>query len=120
MAVQFCEECGHNVKIPHRCPNEHKKPKDDPLPKQKLYAFWSYDLCPYMLGGEVERFADDGMIVAKGYQGMKFKPLAILPDKAGKEALKFLKKIRADYDKAEKDLKKKYKDAARKLVGLEA
>ena len=118
MAVRFCDECGHNVKMPHRCPKKAKKPKDDPLPKQKLYAFWDYDLCPYMIGGEVKKFMENGNVIPKNYQGMQFKPIAILPDQAGKNALEFLNKIRHDYAVAEKKLKLKYKNAARKLIGL--
>ncbi len=87
--------------------------------KQTLYAFWSYDLCPYVLGGIVEKFLADGYIRAKGYTGMKFKPLAILPDEEGKEALLRLKALRQDYDVEEKKLKKKYKNAVRKMIGLE-
>ena len=87
--------------------------------KQTLYAFWSYDLCPYVLGGVVEKFLEHGYIRAKGYTGMKFKPLAILPDKEGKEALLRLKALREDYDIEEKKLKKKYKNTVRKMLGLE-
>ena len=120
MAVRYCKECGKNVKMPHshKCPNSHKAPQDDPRPKQKLYAFWSYDLCPYYLGGQITEFLDNGRVKAKGYQNMTFKPLAILPDKAGENALNMLKDIREQWRIAEKNLKDKYKNAVEELIGL--
>jgi hypothetical protein len=113
MAVKYCPECGHNVKIPHLVCKGKK------MQKQTLYAFWRYDLCPYMLGGVVERFRSNGNVVAKGYNGMSFKPIAILPDQDGALALKLLKELRSEYGDKEKELKKKYAHSARKLVGLE-
>lgn len=87
-------------------------------PNQILYAFWEYDLCPYMLGGIIQGFLSSGRVKAKGYDGMTFKPIAILPDEAGKKALARLKEIRAEYDLNEKALKKTYKLKALQNVGL--
>jgi len=87
--------------------------------QQKLYAFWDYDLCPYMLGGVVTMFTLSGKVRVEGYDGMAFKPIAILPEKAGHDALQILREIRYAYDNAEKALKKVYSKKARKLVGLE-
>ena len=55
----------------------------------------------------------------EGYNGMSFKPIAILPEKVGRDALQVLKEIRYTYDEAEKALRKVYGRKARKLVGLE-
>jgi hypothetical protein len=88
------------------------------MKKQKLYAFWKYDLCPYMLGGVVESFQSNGSVTVKGYPGMAFKPIAILPDIAGDTALAKLQILRSKYDEASKDLKRQYSDKARALVGL--
>ena len=114
MAVKFCEHCGVNVKLPHLVCKRKTEMK-----KQTLYAFWDYDLCPYMLGGELIEFTDTGNIRAKGYDGMSFKPIAILPGQTGKDALKLLKELRHNYSKQEKELKTRFKEAARGLVGLE-
>ena len=87
--------------------------------QQKLYAFWEYDLCPYMLGGVVKEFTLSGKVRVKGYDGMAFKPIAILPEKSGRDALETLKELRYVYADAEIALKKIYSKKARKLVGLE-
>lgn len=88
--------------------------------EQVLYAFWGYDLCPYVLSGIVESFENDGKIVPEGYGRMiAVKPLAIIPDDAGKKAQEVLASIRKEYAIKEKALKKQYKNAALKTVGLE-
>lgn len=87
-------------------------------PNQILYAFWDYDLCPYMLGGIIQGFLSSGNVKVKGYDGMSFKPITILPDEAGRKALARLKEIRAEYDLNEKALKKTYKTKALMNVGL--
>lgn len=58
-----------------------KKPK----PEQKLFAFWSvkYDLFPFVLGAEITKWRENGTICAKGYDGMHFTPLKVLPLEAG-------------------------------------
>ena len=57
----------------------------------KQYAFWKYDLFPYVKWGEVERFNEDGTIETKNYGvGHKFKPILILEED---EALICINKI---------------------------
>lgn len=87
------------------------------LKDQTLYGFWSYDLCPYILGAEIEGFTNIGNIIPKGYQG-SFYPIAILPDEAGQEALKKLRKLWEDYFEIKIQMNLKYKNAARELVGI--
>ena len=86
--------------------------------KQVLYGFWNYDICPYMLGGIIDRFTKTGNIIVRGYCSMSFKPIAILPDEVGKTALLELKKLESEAREAERHLKRGYQNAARKLVGL--
>jgi len=51
---------------------------------EKLYAFWSYDKFPYVLGGTVTKMHDDGTVETKEYgQGSCFTPIKIVPFKAG-------------------------------------
>jgi hypothetical protein len=90
------------------------------MKKQTLIAFWEYDTCPYMLGGIIKSFQDDGRIVAEGYPGMTFKPIAIIPEMAGIAALENLSCIREKYDEHERNLKIEYKNRARVNVGLAA
>lgn len=55
-----------------------------PKPRQRLYAFWSYDLFPYYLGGEVAEILGDGYVQIVGYgMGQKFRPVNILPYEDG-------------------------------------
>lgn len=72
----------------------------------KLYAFWKYDLFPYVLGGEVVEMRDDGRVLVKGYgPGFWFKPIRLVPVKTGKAIKKKLDEIEARHNKAQKKLK---------------
>jgi hypothetical protein len=93
-----------------------KRDVHDPPPPQTLYAFWEYDQPPYLLGGIVERFADSGRVKVQGYGGMLFKPVAIIPDRAGKEARERILRLREKYYKSEKALKIKYKNLGLKAI----
>lgn len=95
-------------------------PKPQINKNQTLYAFWDYDLCPYMIGGIVKEFLPSGSVTVKGYDGMAFKPIAIIPDEAGKKALARLNKIRYEYSEKEKALKNEYRSRARINIALEA
>lgn len=65
----------------------------------KLYAFWKYDLPPYLLGGEVEEVDKDGLVtIANGYDGMKFSPVKIVPLEKGIKLQKKLDKATAQYN----------------------
>lgn len=66
---------------------------------EKLYAFWSYDQFPYVLGGTVTKMFDDGTVETKEYgQGSRFTPIKIVPLKAGMI-------IQQDLDKKQKLLR---------------
>ena len=69
---------------------------------QKLYAFWKYDLFPYLLGGEVVRIDAGGYVEPLGYGKMKVKPLIILPFERGEEIMRNLQGQKGSY-KVEKD-----------------
>jgi hypothetical protein len=61
-------------------------------------AFWSYDLFPFVLGGEGE-FDADGNFRASSY-GRTFRResiIAVLPLDKGAEVLELLEVLRADY-----------------------
>ena len=95
-------------------------PKPQINKDQILYAFWDYDLCPYMLGGIITIFTEKGNVRVKGYDGMAFKPIAILPGESGKKALTRLKQLRYEYAEKEKALKEDYRTRARINIALEA
>lgn len=66
----------------------------------KLYAFWKYDIPPFLLGGEVEEVLEDGCVIIKGRTGYKFKPVIIVPLEKGIKLHKKLNKAEAKYRNA--------------------
>lgn len=66
------------------------------MKKQQLYAFWSYDQFPYILGGTVAKINDDSTVETKEYgPGYCFTPLKIVPLKAGMIIKQDLEKLKA-------------------------
>lgn len=65
--------------------------------QDKLYAFWKYDMPPYLLGGEVEEVKDN-MVRVKGYTGW-FKTVKIVSLEKGIKLQKKLNKAKAKYMK---------------------
>lgn len=69
--------------------------------KTKLWAFWQYDLFPYVLSGvvsTVRRDKERGHIVEiEGYgKGYWFKPLGIIKGKRGEDMAKALETLKAE------------------------
>lgn len=76
------------------------------MAKQKEYAFWRYDLCPYVLGGEVVRRNRDGTVEVKGYgRGFWFLPFKIIRGQAGEEAVKEISRLQGQYRQQERWMK---------------
>lgn len=72
--------------------------------KQKLYAFWTHDQFPFVLGGEVIQINDDSTVEIKGYgKGYRFNVLKIVPLKAGMI-------IKQDLDKRTAELLRQRRD----------
>lgn len=90
------------------------------MKEQTIYAFWTYDLCPYFLGGEVIEFNDDGSVKVKGYYPhiFGFKPVAIIPGEKGKKVNDELNLMMNEYRREESELKTKYYNKAKELLGL--
>lgn len=63
----------------------------------KLYAFWKYDIPPFLLGGEVTEVREDGYVTIKGHEGYKFKSELIVPLEKGIKLQKKLDKANAKY-----------------------
>lgn len=76
----------------------------------KLFAFWKYDLFPYLLGAKVEQVRDDGWVTTEGYQGMVFNPVRVLGGKTGEKLHAELKELTAEYDADLKKLRDEYLD----------
>ena len=75
-----------------------------------LYAFWKYDVPPFLLGGEVISVTEDGYVTVKGYSG-KFKPELIVPIEKGIKIHKKLNKANAKY-------KEKVNEAQEELLAV--
>jgi hypothetical protein len=67
--------------------------------KRKQFAFWKYDLFPFVLGAEILAEFPDGMVETVGYgHGYLFRPIAKLPFKKGFELRHELELMRAEHD----------------------
>lgn len=108
MAVKFCDKCGTNVPIPHLTCQE----------EQTLYGFWKNDHPPYILGGTIRRFGAGGYIETKEFPTFRFKPIAILPDSEGAEAIKVLDKLYSAFSEELKELRLEYRILGLKAIGL--
>lgn len=66
------------------------------------YAFWSYDLPPYILYGEIEPGPNSHHIFVPSYQMhiAQENVIAILPEKAALKAIKEIQKMHKQYQKA--------------------
>lgn len=81
-----------------------------------LYAIWRYDLFPYYLGGEVAQVLDSGRIKAKGYGGMIFAPVKLLPAPAGRALMERLNALDREHSKAEKAFKETWRAKVDALI----
>lgn len=83
----------------------------------KMFAFWKYDSFPYILGGEMLRMEEDGLVQVKGFQGYRFKPIKLLPIKAGAALLAKLKALTAEHKTEMNALNEDFRVRARELFG---
>ncbi len=75
------------------------------MQKQKLFAFWRYDLFPYILGGEVEKIREDGKVFIKSYEHW-FKPILIVPKSTGELLLENFQRLKNEFNKEINELRK--------------
>ena len=76
-----------------------------------LYAFWKYDLPPFLLGGIVELINEDGYVKIKDrYDGMRFKPAVLVPLEKGLALQQKLDEAQTVYEKETKAAKEKLLD----------
>lgn len=60
------------------------------------YAFWKYDVPPYLRGAKVTHITQDGFIVPEHYTGIAFKPVYITTLEKG---LQMQKNLNAEFEK---------------------
>ena len=65
---------------------------------QELFAFWKYDLFPYVLGAKILEMKEDGRVLAEGYSSYLFRPIKILPLEPGRTLFAQLKVLKQEYD----------------------
>jgi hypothetical protein len=88
--------------------------------KTGQYAFWKYDLYPYLGGAEIMTVFPDKSFDLKGYGlcsfDSGFKPLSILDAKAGKWLIKELKYLGEWHRKSLDNLNKEFSDRAKRSI----
>jgi hypothetical protein len=87
-----------------------------PTPKQRLFAFWKYGTFPYVLGGEVERFGEGGLVYIKSYQSW-FRPVRVMLYEEGARLWEKLSSLRRSHDREIKAIREANKAEAEKLFG---
>ncbi len=85
----------------------------------KLYAFWKYDVFPYILGGHITRISSNGSVETKEYgPGNYFKPFKIVPAKTGEKLHIEIKKSEKDFRLAEEKFKEFWNKQGKFLYDL--
>lgn len=84
--------------------------------KTKRYAFWSYDLCPYVVGGSFSGPIKDRYVYPDGHQGFGFKPIKIIKGDKGKETLNIIKQLTTEYNRESLKLKEIYRNKVEELL----
>lgn len=76
-----------------------KNPKIEEV--KGLFAFWRYDLYPYVLGAEIDAMTDKGSVHAPSYSRSYadgwFTPIKVMPAKAGKALRDKIEQLRANH-----------------------
>jgi hypothetical protein len=85
-------------------------------PPQQLYAFWKYDHYPYYLGGEILQVLDSGRVRVRGYDGMTFAPIKIIPAETGRKIKVELGELARAYTAASKMLEDEWRDRVNKAL----
>ncbi len=80
-----------------------------------LFAFWKYDLFPYVLGGPIGEIDDKGFVFATTYR-LWFKPIKILPLQAGIDLWSELEKLKRNYKATLEDIKEECKEELLKIM----
>ena len=95
------------------------KIKTDPtdVAEDTLYAFWSYDLYPYILGSVVTRIQGEGLVETKGFgKGSWFRPELIVPVEQGRELAKKIKELQVEQHDAKEEFDARWMRKMREAV----
>jgi hypothetical protein len=81
------------------------------------FAFWRYDMFPYVLGGKIIRRFKDGTVEVEGYgPGFYFKPIKVMPYKQGESIWNALTDLRENKRTMEKALDTMFTKSAREIA----
>lgn len=81
-----------------------------------LYAFWSHDTFPYVLGSEVDKFIEGGLVKVKDFGNSAFRPIKLLPLEEGKVLAEKIKSLKTTYNQKKKELKDRHEGMLRTLM----
>lgn len=109
-------ECVDWKAINAECEDGERTDFQEKKMEERLYAFWEYDCPPYVLGGEVEELKDNGLVRIKGYRGMAFDPVKVVPYEEGIELEIQLSKQLEDYYKAVNEAKHQLKEFIKESI----
>ena len=82
---------------------------------KRYYAFWKYDSVPNLLGGEVTEFKPNGQVSVKGYTGMLFYPVKVVPLDEGLALKRYLDQAERIYREKHKLIQNELNMAVRKI-----
>lgn len=87
---------------------------------QKQFAFWKYDLFPFLLGGEVTKMREDGKVETKEYgRNTYFVPVKILPLKDGKAINERLRELEREYKRSLEAVRSDFMAQRNKIIKVE-
>lgn len=78
------------------------------MTKMKIYAFWKYDLFPFVLGGEVTQMKEGAVETVEYGKGSWFMYIKVFPLKEGRAIKKQLDALCERYYKDKKALSEKF------------
>lgn len=92
--------------------------------KEKLFAFWGYDLFPYVLGGEVVLIKNvngenqvETHVETKEYgKGFRFMARKLMPLEEGKEIKRQIKLLEKEYEEEKRKLRTVYEQKLSNLT----
>lgn len=82
------------------------------------FAFWRYDLPPYVLGGVVVKKFDNGTCSIEGYSGYAYRPFLILPEAEGRRKYEQIQQATDAYQQAIRDAKTLLNSTVESILGM--
>lgn len=75
---------------------------------QDLFAFWSYDLFPYVLGSPVIEILEGGLVRVEGFGRGTFRPKVLLPRLEGERLYAQIQALAGKRQRELDDVKARY------------